>query len=119
MKNIRPILITAVFVAVALAVIMKVLYPSAFDANRVVAVSQIVEHPALDAVRQGILDGLAEKGFKDGENLTFKFQTAQGNPAVAAQIRSARKKPMRIHRHKPPPRLMHNCKPKKARPPRK
>ena len=86
MKNIRPILITAVFVAVALAVIMKVLYPSAFDANRVVAVSQIVEHPALDAVRQGILDGLAEKGFKDGENLTFKFQTAQGNPAVAAQI---------------------------------
>ena len=68
---------------------MKVLYPSAFDAYRVVAVSQIVEHPALDAVRQGILDGLAEKGFKDGENLTFKFQTAQGKSRRCRPNRAA------------------------------
>ena len=59
--------------------------PFAF-AEKVVAVSQIVEHPALDAVRQGILDGLAKSGYKDGDNLTFKFQTAQGKPDIAAQI---------------------------------
>ncbi len=51
-----------------------------------VAVTSIVEHPALDAARDGIKDALAEKGFKDGENMTFMFQTAQGNPATAAQI---------------------------------
>lgn len=51
-----------------------------------VAVSQIVEHPALDACRNGLLAGLQDAGFKEGDNLVFKFQTAQGNPAVAAQI---------------------------------
>lgn len=51
-----------------------------------VAVSQIVEHPALDATRQGLLDGLAAKGYKQGENLEFDYKTAQGNPAIAVQI---------------------------------
>lgn len=51
-----------------------------------VAVTSIVEHPALDAVRDGIRDGLAEKGFTEGENMEFMFETAQGNPATAAQI---------------------------------
>lgn len=51
-----------------------------------VAVSQIVEHPALDATRNGLLDGLKEKGFVEGENLEFSYQTAQGNPAIAVQI---------------------------------
>ncbi|WP_104399285.1 ABC transporter substrate-binding protein [Vibrio penaeicida] len=51
-----------------------------------VAVSQIVEHPALDATRQGLLDGLKEKGYVEGKNLEFEYRTAQGNPAIAVQI---------------------------------
>ncbi|WP_456295933.1 ABC transporter substrate-binding protein [Vibrio sp. AK197] len=51
-----------------------------------VAVSQIVEHPALDATRQGLLDGLKAKGYVEGENLEFEYKTAQGNPAIAVQI---------------------------------
>lgn len=51
-----------------------------------VAVSQIVEHPALDAARQGLLDGLKEQGYVEGENLKFEYKTAQGNPAIAVQI---------------------------------
>jgi putative ABC transport system substrate-binding protein len=51
-----------------------------------VAVSQIVEHPALDATRQGLLDGLKAKGYEEGKNLEFDFKTAQGNPAIAVQI---------------------------------
>ncbi len=51
-----------------------------------VAVSQIVEHPALDATRQGLLDGLKAKGYEEGKNLKFEFKTAQGNPAIAVQI---------------------------------
>ena len=52
----------------------------------VVAVSQIVEHPALDATRNGLLQGLNDAGYKEGDNLEFKFQTAQGKPDIAAQI---------------------------------
>ncbi|HCZ9574618.1 TPA: ABC transporter substrate-binding protein [Vibrio cholerae] len=51
-----------------------------------VAVSQIVEHPALDATLQGLLDGLKAKGYEEGKNLEFDYKTAQGNPAIAVQI---------------------------------
>ncbi|EQC3364642.1 ABC transporter substrate-binding protein [Vibrio cholerae] len=51
-----------------------------------VSVSQIVEHPALDATRQGLLDGLKAKGYEEGKNLEFDYKTAQGNPAIAVQI---------------------------------
>ncbi|SOC37838.1 putative ABC transport system substrate-binding protein [Rhizobium subbaraonis] len=51
-----------------------------------VAVTAIVEHPALDAARDGVKEALAAAGYKEGENLTFVYQSAQGNPATAAQI---------------------------------
>ncbi len=55
-------------------------------AMKTVAITAIVEHPALDAVRKGVIDELAEQGFKEGENLTVNFQSAQGNTATAGQI---------------------------------
>ncbi|MBN9029286.1 MAG: ABC transporter permease [Rhizobiales bacterium 63-7] len=51
-----------------------------------VAVTAIVEHPALDAARDGVKEALAAAGYKEGENLKFVYQSAQGNPATAAQI---------------------------------
>ena len=51
-----------------------------------VAVTAIVEHPALDAARDGIKEALAEAGYRDGENLKFVYESAQGNPGTAAQI---------------------------------
>ena len=51
-----------------------------------VDVTAIVEHPALDAVRDGVKDALGEAGFKVGENLTFNYESAQGNPGTAAHI---------------------------------
>ena len=51
-----------------------------------VAATAIVEHPALDATRDGVRDELAAAGFEVGKNLTFLYETAQGNPATAAQI---------------------------------
>ena len=53
---------------------------------KTVAITAIVEHPALDAVRKGVIDELAEAGFKEGENLTVNFQSAQGNTATSGQI---------------------------------
>jgi len=75
-------LLTAACVAASLALSS----PSVLADVAKVAVSQIVEHPALDATRQGLLDGLKEKGYIEGENLEFTYQTAQGNPAIAVQI---------------------------------
>ncbi len=53
---------------------------------KAVSITAIVEHPALDDVRKGVIDELAEQGFNDGENLTLNFQSAQGNTATAGQI---------------------------------
>ena len=51
-----------------------------------VGLTQIVEHPSLDTVRKGILDGLKEAGFEDGKNLKVDFQSAQGEMPIAQQI---------------------------------
>jgi len=51
-----------------------------------VATTAIVEHPALDAARDGVRDELAAAGYVEGKNLRFLYESAQGNPATAAQI---------------------------------
>lgn len=53
-----------------------------------VAVTQIVEHPALDAARDGIQDELADAGYVAGETLNWSWESAQGNPTTATQIAS-------------------------------
>lgn len=55
-------------------------------AKKHVAITAIVEHPALDQARQGIIDELKESGYIEGDNLIVEFQSAQGNTATAAQI---------------------------------
>lgn len=51
-----------------------------------VAVTSIVEHPALDAVRDGVKEALAQAGYTEEKGLKWQYQTAQGNTAIAAQI---------------------------------
>jgi len=72
-------------VLLALAATVSLSMPARAD-NVTVAVTAIVEHPALDAVRDGVKEALAAAGYKEGENLTFLYESAQGNPATAAQI---------------------------------
>lgn len=54
--------------------------------SKTIAITAIVEHPSLDAVRQGALEALANEGYKEGQNLTVNFQSAQGNMATTGQI---------------------------------
>lgn len=51
-----------------------------------VLVSQIIDHPALNRTRQGLLDALKAGGYKPGDNLTFRTESAQGSIALASQI---------------------------------
>lgn len=51
-----------------------------------VAVTQIVEHPALGEIYQGMLDGLKEKGWEDGKTMRLDYQIAQGDMGLNTQI---------------------------------
>ncbi len=51
-----------------------------------IGITQIVEHPSLDEIRNGIIDTLAKEGFVDGDNIKINFQNAQGDMANAQLI---------------------------------
>jgi putative ABC transport system substrate-binding protein len=51
-----------------------------------VSVSQVVDHPDLNATRLGLLEGLRAKGYEPGKNLEFSYEMAGGNPVQAAKI---------------------------------
>ncbi|MCX8582221.1 ABC transporter substrate-binding protein [Gilliamella sp. B3482] len=54
--------------------------------QKYVAITAIVEHPALDNVRKGVEDELKDNGYIVGQNLKLQFASAQGSSANAAQI---------------------------------
>lgn len=58
----------------------------ALSAEKTVGVTAIIEHPALDAVRDGVKDALEEAGFKDGDNFHFIYQSAQNRQPTAVLI---------------------------------
>ncbi|MGE4370983.1 MAG: ABC transporter substrate-binding protein [Burkholderiaceae bacterium] len=66
------------------ALLGAMVQPLAFAQS--VSVTSIVEHPALDSVRDGILKSLNNAGYTQAKGLDWEFQTAQGNTAIAAQI---------------------------------
>lgn len=51
-----------------------------------VAITQIVEHPSLDAVRISFIKALEAGGYSQGKNLTIAYETAQGSVTTAVQI---------------------------------
>ena len=51
-----------------------------------VGIVQIVEHAALDVASKGFVDGLAEKGFKEGQNISFDRQNAQADQSNLQNI---------------------------------
>lgn len=54
--------------------------------TKTIGITQIVEHPSLNAIREGIIAQLKKQGFIEGKNLTVVYESAQGNPTTAVQI---------------------------------
>ncbi len=54
--------------------------------QKTIGISQIVEHPALDAVRESMLNALKAAGYETGKNLKVIYDNAQGNIVTATQI---------------------------------
>lgn len=51
-----------------------------------VGIVQLVEHTALDAANKGFVDGMAAKGFKEGEKVTYDRQNAQADQSNLQNI---------------------------------
>ncbi|SCX54524.1 putative ABC transport system substrate-binding protein [Variovorax sp. EL159] len=83
---VKNALLRTPFSAVALALGILAAAPSFAADTKSVAVTAIVEHPALDAVRDGVKAELKAAGYEEGKNLKFSYQSAQGNVGTAAQI---------------------------------
>lgn len=59
---------------------------AAKDAKVTVGIVQLVEHQALDAANKGFVDGMAAKGYKEGENVTYDRQNAQADQSNLQNI---------------------------------
>lgn len=51
-----------------------------------VGIVQLVEHAALDAANKGFVDGMAKRGYKEGENITYDRQNAQADQSNLQNI---------------------------------
>ncbi len=83
MKYLKEAAHTATKTLIGSAIALSLLSGVAHAAS--VEVLSIVEHPALDAIRDGVRDELKAAGY-DGANLKWEYQSAQGNTGTAAQI---------------------------------
>ena len=59
---------------------------TADDGVVTVGVIQFMQHASLDEAYQGFVDGLAEAGYVEGENLKIEFQNASGEVGNCQQI---------------------------------
>lgn len=54
--------------------------------KKVIAITEIVEHPSLQRAKEGIIDALKESGFETGKNLEIIEKNAQSSVANALMI---------------------------------
>lgn len=89
MKNLKIILISVSILAGLSFLLLKKSPNKVDDAQStlpLICLSQIIEHPALDEERRGIIDALKTAGYIDGKTIKIIYQNAQGNLATATQI---------------------------------
>ena len=65
----------------ALALVLMMLCGGALAEGVTVGVIQYATHPSLDNCYEGFVQGLAEGGYVEGDNLTIDFQNAMGDMA--------------------------------------
>jgi putative ABC transport system substrate-binding protein len=81
-KKLCPILILILIVSVSVSLAQEKKSKKMIR----IGVTQIVSHPALDGDAKGFEKALADAGFKEGVNVTYDRQNAQGDMANAQTI---------------------------------
>ncbi len=56
------------------------------DGHVTVGIGQFAEHGSLDNCREGFIEGLAQEGYIEGQNLTIEYENAQTDGGTATQI---------------------------------
>ena len=79
MKRIISIIIAAAMILTASAALAK-------TKTYKIGIGQFAQHGSLDNCYQGFVEGLAEAGFIEGENLKIDLQNAQADMGIAQQI---------------------------------
>ena len=73
-------------VILIVGLVIGMLTLSAGAATLKIGICKIVEHPALDAVEQGVIDALTAAGYERGVDVEYLLASAQGDFAVAISI---------------------------------
>jgi len=69
-----------------LIIIILIVLSSMFFGIKKIGFTAIVDHPALEAIREGVIDELKNLGLKEGIDFEYVFQSAQGNMNTAVAI---------------------------------
>ena len=78
--------IVAVMMALVMILAVAGCSESGSDDTVKIGVIQFMQHASLDEAYQGFVDGLAEAGYVEGENLEIDFQNASGEVSNCQQI---------------------------------
>ena len=73
-------------IAVAATLALTATAAMAAAESYTIGIGQFAEHGSLDNCRTGFIEGLAEAGLVEGDNLTVIYQNAQADMGVAQQI---------------------------------
>ncbi len=74
---------SVMIILVSVAIVFASIGCSKEETTVSIGISKIIQHPALDAIEQGIIDGLAELGYED---IVFDLQNANGDITTATSI---------------------------------
>ncbi len=79
-----------ILVGVCLVLVLALVIPFSIGCGpkpaKTIGLSQLLTHPALDATREGIIDGLADAGYVEGENLEIDYQNSELDMSLVATI---------------------------------
>jgi len=84
-KGVVPKILAVVFTVLVLTSAISLMGGCGTE-TYTIGLSQLVTHPALDATRDGIIDGLADNGYVDGENIEIDYQNSELDMSVVTSI---------------------------------
>jgi putative ABC transport system substrate-binding protein len=70
---------------IGVGILMSAMVATAADMKKI-AIATIVEVPQLVETKEGVIKGLAERGFVAGKNISIDYQNSNGNMSVQQQV---------------------------------
>lgn len=80
--------LTALVLTLALCLTAACMATAETEKTYTIGIAQFAEHSSLDNCREGFIQGLAEMGYVEGENVTFIVQNAQADMVCASRLPS-------------------------------